>query len=89
MEPVYHDGQIVWVRKCDELFIGDVGIFVYDGCGYIKSYDEQEPDEDHKEDFTDSYGVVHRQKVLISYNENYDPIEVSPEAEFRIVGKVL
>ena len=89
MEPVYHDGQIVWVQKCEALNIGDVGIFVYGGYGYIKSYDEQEPDENILEDFTDSYGNVHMQPVMVSYNENYDPIEVAPHLEFQIVGRVL
>ena len=45
MEPVYHDGQIVWVQKCETLMPGDVGIFVYEGNGYIKAYDEQEPEQ--------------------------------------------
>lgn len=45
MEPVYHDGQIVWVERCETLSIGQVGVFVYDGEGYLKSYGEREPDE--------------------------------------------
>lgn len=89
MEPVYHDGQIVWVEQCETLSIGDVGIFVYNGNGYIKSYDEQEPDEGTIEDFTDSYGNVHMQPVMISYNEKYAPIEVIPHLGFCIVGRVL
>lgn len=40
MEPVYLDGQIVWGKQCSELKPGDVGIFIYDGDGYIKEYDE-------------------------------------------------
>ena len=36
MEPRYHSGQIVWVKRCEELECGDIGIFVYDGCGYLK-----------------------------------------------------
>lgn len=87
MEPVYRDGQIVWVQSCDTLRPGEVGIFVYDGEGYIKAYGEREPDE--PEAFTDSYGVVRRQPVLISYNQKYAPRPVSPEAAFRIVGRVL
>ena len=59
MEPVYHDGQIVWVQQCDRVGIGEVGIFIYDGEGYIKAYDEQMPDEDVREDFTDSYVKVY------------------------------
>ncbi len=89
MEPVYHDGQTVWVQKCDTLNPGEVGIFDYDGRAYIKLYQEQEPGENVREHYTDSYGVVHRQPVLISYNKAYDPIEVSPSCTFRVFGKVL
>ena len=89
MEPVYHAGQIVWVQRCEELNPGEVGIFSYDGNGYLKMYDEREPDEEDMEMFTGSDGVVHMQPVLISYNEKYDPISVSPHAAFRIAGRVL
>ena len=89
MEPVYHDGQIVWVQKCNDLNPGEVGIFVYEGNGYIKLYDEQVPDKKFAEDFTDSYGNTRMQPVMISYNENYAPIEVSPSSLFHIVGRVL
>ena len=90
MEPVFHDGQIVWVQQCSALDPGEVGIFIYNDEAYIKVYGEQEPDEDLAEAFTDSYGVVHNQIVLISYNdEKYDPIEVSPYGSFSIFGRVL
>lgn len=45
MEPRYHSGQIVWVKRCEELECGDIGIFVYDDCGYLKKYDEHTPDK--------------------------------------------
>ena len=45
MEPVYHDGQIVWVQRCETLRTGEVGVMIYDGQGYIKAYAEQEPDD--------------------------------------------
>jgi len=89
MEPVYHDGQIVWVQKCSEVYPGEVGIFIYDGDGYIKEYDEREPDEDDLEYFTNSYGEVRMQAYLISYNQKYKPIRVSPHNELSIVGRVL
>lgn len=53
MEPVYHDGQIVWVERCETLSIGQVGVFVYDGEGYLKSYGEREPDESDRDAFAD------------------------------------
>ena len=31
MEPVYHDGQIVWVQQCETLRTGEVGVMIYDG----------------------------------------------------------
>ncbi len=90
MEPVFKDGQVVWVEKCEDLRPGEVGIFIYDGKAYIKVYSEQEPSEEFLDEFTDSYGTVHKQTVLISYNsEKYDPIEINPYASFKIFGRVL
>ena len=89
MEPRYHNGQIVWVKRCEELECGDIGIFVYDDCGYLKKYDEHTPDKSQAEFLTDSYGVVHNQPVLVSLNTKYSPILISPEQRFEIVGKVL
>ena len=89
MEPVYHDGQIVWVQETPRLYPGEVGIFVCDGQGFIKVYQEQEPEEDVAEEFTDSYGTVHRQSVLVSLNEKYADRVISPYTDFKIVGRVL
>ena len=89
MEPVYQDGQIVWVQRCDHLNVGEVGIFVYDGEGYIKMYSEQEPDGKEREYRTDSYGVVHKQPVMVSFNKKYEPREVSSLTSFQIIGRVL
>ena len=66
-----------------------IGIFVYDDCGYLKKYDEHTPDKSQAEFLTDSYGVVHNQPVLVSLNTKYSPILISPEQRFEIVGKVL
>lgn len=38
MEPIYYDGDIVLVKKQDAIDIGQVGIFVLDGSGFIKKY---------------------------------------------------
>lgn len=89
MEPVYHDGQIVWVRPCQSLNIGEVGIFICDGEGYLKVYGEEMPDEEQREYFADSYGNLRPQPVLISYNKAYEPRKITAESSFRIVGKVL
>ena len=87
MEPVYRDGQIVWVQRCSHLRTGEVGVFLYDGEGYLKVYGEQTPAD--PELFTDSSGTVHPQPVLISYNKAYAPKAVSPECGFAIAGRVL
>ena len=87
MEPVYHDGQIVWVQQCETLRTGEVGVMIYDGQGYIKAYAEQEPDD--PEAYLDSDGVRRMQPVMVSYNKAYAPKPALPELEFRIVGRVL
>lgn len=38
MEPTYHDGDLLYVRKTNELQYGDIGIFVYAGECFIKEY---------------------------------------------------
>jgi phage repressor protein C with HTH and peptisase S24 domain len=60
-----------------------------DGHGYIKTYDEREPDEDEYEEFIDSDGVLHPQVVLISQNKEYQPKIIKPDMDFRVVGRVL
>lgn len=89
MEPVYHDGQIVWIQQCEGLAVGEVGVFIYDGQGYLKVYGEQTPDEEHADAFTDSYGCIHMQPVMISYNRAYSPIAAEPDVAFQVVGRVL
>ena len=89
MEPVYQDHQLVWVQVCNTLRPGEVGIFIYDGCGYIKQYGERTPDKRDMESYLDSSNVLHKQAVLISYNEKYDPKIVTPDVQFKICGRVL
>lgn len=38
MEPIYHDGDIVLVKKQSFVNTGEIGIFVVDGSGYIKKF---------------------------------------------------
>ena len=89
MEPIYQNNQLVWVHICNTLNPGDVGIFVLDGEGYIKAYDEQEPDQEDLEAYLDSNGVVHKQIVLQSYNPKYEPKIVRQTSGFKICGRVL
>ena len=39
MEPKYYDGDILLVKNNDTPEIGELGVFVLDGCGYFKKYD--------------------------------------------------
>ena len=89
MEPLYRDGQLVWIQKTVTLNVGDVGLVTVDGHGFIKTYDEREPDDDVYEEYLDSDGVLHPQIVLISQNRNYEPRIITPGMDFRIVGRVL
>lgn len=89
MEPTYINGQLVWVRISHELTPGEVGLFIVDGKSFIKVYDEQTPASDVIDGFTDSYGYVHPQPVLVSYNDDYKPRVISPEMSFSIIGRVL
>ena len=41
MAPTYHDGDKVFVEKCDAVDIGEVGIFVVNGDVYIKELGNQ------------------------------------------------
>ncbi len=38
MEPKYHDGDILLVQHADSVEIGELGIFLLDGCGFFKQY---------------------------------------------------
>ena len=89
MEPLYVDGQLAWVQLTQQLNVGDTGLFVIDGEGFIKTYDERQPDQHELEKYIDSNGVLHPQIVLISQNEKYEPRVIKPGMDFRIVGKVL
>jgi phage repressor protein C with HTH and peptisase S24 domain len=89
MEPVYSDGQLVWVKLTRELFPGDVGIFTLNGEGFIKAFALQEPSEELRDAFTGMDGIVRPQPVLKSYNKKYNPICITPDAHFEIVAKVL
>ncbi len=36
MEPMYHNGDIVWVEQSNDLHDGEVGLFLLDGEAYVK-----------------------------------------------------
>ena len=87
MEPAYRDGQIVFFERCERLDPGDIGLFAYEGQGYIKLYAEQAPAGDEIEDYLDSCGVVHPRASLVSLNPDYPPIQVS--SPLTVFGRAL
>ena len=89
MSPVYVNEQVVFVQQTETLRPGQVGIFSIDNEVVIKIYDEQEPDESVRDEFTDGDGNVHSQIVLRSYNSDWEPRPISPYQEFRVYGRVL
>ena len=89
MAPIFINGQVVFVQQCETIRPGQVGIFSIDNEVVIKIYDEQEPDESVREEFTDSNGFVHPQVVLLSYNSEWEPRPISPYQEFHVYGRVL
>ena len=89
MLPLYVNGQIAMVRQCQELYPGQIGVFMYDGNAFIKKYTELEPEPSELDDYTDSYGCVHKKIILVSLNPEYDNIEIKPHIPFSIVGQVL
>ena len=42
MEPLYHDGDALLVERQDRMEQGEIGIFIIDGCGYIKKLGHNE-----------------------------------------------
>lgn len=36
MEPTYHDGDVLLVEGCEDIEIGQIGVFTVDGDGYVK-----------------------------------------------------
>lgn len=40
MEPVFHDGDKLYVRLQPAVEVGEYGIFIIDGSGYVKEYAE-------------------------------------------------
>ena len=38
MEPKYHNGDILLVQHADGVEVGELGIFLLDGCGFFKAW---------------------------------------------------
>ena len=87
MEPAYRDGQVVFFERAERLEPGEIGLFAYEGQGYIKLYAESAPEGDEIEEYLDSCGVVHPRASLVSLNPDYPPIRVS--APLTVFGRAL
>ena len=66
---------------------GEDGLFVLNGNGYIKQYQERVPED--AAEYTDSLGAIHPQPLLVSCNKAYAPIPVGVNDSFRICGRIL
>ena len=51
--------------------------------------EEEMPEEAEMEEYLYSSGDVQKKPVLLSLNPKYDPIRVTQNNEFQIIGKVL
>ncbi|MBQ8159654.1 MAG: LexA family transcriptional regulator [Clostridia bacterium] len=89
MEPLLHDGQLAWIQKTTELKTGEIGLFIVDGDGYIKLFEERIPEGRIAERFKQTNEGMIYQVVLTSTNKRYAPLIVMPDSQFRIVGRVL
>ncbi|MBQ7014285.1 MAG: LexA family transcriptional regulator [Oscillospiraceae bacterium] len=62
MEPTYHDGEILLVEGTPYINVGDIGVFVVNGNGYVKEYGGDRLIS-HNEDFEDI--MLHDYDVVI------------------------
>ncbi len=74
MEPVILDGEYIFVKKCDSLDYGDIGIFYINGDVTCKKYHPQ-PDRLVLQSLNPDF-----KPFKYSLNDNYD---------FKIQGKVI
>ncbi len=82
MEPEYHDGDIVLVKKQEEIPNGYVGLFIHNGEAFMKK----------KENHIMTNGIDHwSESVLVSINNTYSPIECNESTKCigRVLGKAI
>ena len=90
MLPRYVPGQIVFVEQCEELYPGEIGVFICNDNAYIKQYRESAPDEDELDDYTFD-GRVCTKVTLYSLNRDRADcdVHITPNDRLDIVGRVL
>lgn len=73
MEPLYLDGQVIWVREQPSLDSGEIGVFYYIDSSFCKKY------------IIGGDGAV----TLRSLNAAYDDIFVDRREAFKVIGKIV
>lgn len=74
MEPRFHDGDLILVKKTDTLEPGEIGVFTLNEQVFCKKYD---------------FNPFLRTIILKSLNPQYNPIKVNENDEFKIEGRVV
>lgn len=74
MSPRILDGNIILIRKDVCLEDGDIGLFNLNDLIYVKKI---------------RYNPFTKKTTLVSINKEYDPIPVTPNDDFKILGKVV
>ena len=74
MEPKINDGDLLLVQDTPQLDSGEIGIFLLNEKVYCKRF---------------HYNPITKELVLKSLNTNYEPMFISEDDNFRIVGKVV
>lgn len=73
MAPRFHDDEIVWVQKSQNLRSGEIGIFYLDGMTYCKQLKK------------DQNGTF----LISLNAEKYQPITILKDSTFKVFGRVL
>lgn len=90
MLPRYVPGQIVMVEKCESLYPGEIGVFIFNGSAYIKQYRESMPAEDELEDYICDGRVIPKITLYSLNRERSDcDVSVTGNDSLLIVGRVL
>lgn len=73
MEPYYHDGQVVFIKKVGQYRDGQTVAAIYDGCAYLKRLAVDE----------DGYAT------LVSLNPDYPNVRIDDKEGIKLLGVVF
>lgn len=90
MFPRYVPGQIVFVEQCEELYPGEIGVFVCNDNAYIKQYREDMPQADELDEYSCD-GRIFPKVTLYSLNRDCADcdVHITPNDRLYVVGRVL